>query len=168
MIDNVHKIVGVSFVLLNFGGQFLVGTQATEVVLVVIGCFIHLVAACLMGFAMIMVVQSIIQSQVLAKHTNSTVNQQNDMDSIVIYFIFCMTGLALTCIGIVLRKGSFYWNFATIILGLIASYCADPSVRKKLMSQPLLATEEVDTWSVRKEAPGAPGNAAPGNVRQRF
>eukprot|EP01059_Diplonema_ambulator_P031491 TRINITY_DN5791_c0_g1_i1.p1 TRINITY_DN5791_c0_g1~~TRINITY_DN5791_c0_g1_i1.p1 ORF type:complete len:167 (+),score=30.92 TRINITY_DN5791_c0_g1_i1:38-538(+) len=164
-VGNIHKGVAVGYIVLAVLGQAIFGSGAKETVLMVIGCFIHFIASGLLIFSLLMLFQTIFDG--IYNRNSNMGNRPMDIDMIIAYSLFSFTGLALTCVAVFLRSGSWVWNFIVLFLGIAGSAIADPQARlaiTKGSSYQRLVGEEPDTWSTTQASPQSPNTG----IRARF
>eukprot|EP01062_Namystynia_karyoxenos_P012413 TRINITY_DN14457_c0_g1_i1.p1 TRINITY_DN14457_c0_g1~~TRINITY_DN14457_c0_g1_i1.p1 ORF type:complete len:194 (+),score=53.04 TRINITY_DN14457_c0_g1_i1:81-584(+) len=157
--DSLQIGIGAVFFIANFGGQFIVGDNATETVLLVIGGFMHLVSAGLLSFSILFLFIVIFRMcRKTAPQQRRHHHADDNIDSLIAYSLFCFTGLALSCVGVFLRDGSWLWHFGTIAGGCIASAASEKgtriAIRRAIQRKP---AETPDTWSVPEKVVGARG-----------
>eukprot|EP01064_Diplonema_japonicum_P017317 TRINITY_DN2538_c0_g4_i1.p1 TRINITY_DN2538_c0_g4~~TRINITY_DN2538_c0_g4_i1.p1 ORF type:complete len:166 (+),score=8.69 TRINITY_DN2538_c0_g4_i1:88-585(+) len=163
-VDNAHKGVGAGYIILSVLGQAIFGSGAKETVLMVIGCFIHFIASGLLIFSLLMLFQTVFDG--LYNRNSNMANKAMDVDMVIAYSLFSFTGLALSCVAVFLRSGSWFWNFFVLALGIIGSAVADPQLRLAITKgspYQRIVGEEPDTWSTQQASP-----TSPNGVRARF
>ena len=113
----------------------------------VAGTLIHLFGGGLLALPLVLLVHvSLTQPS-----TSRPQGQQQsgiDVDMVITYSLFAFTGMMMTCLAVYLRAGSFYWNFFSILLGVVLAFAADPSIRTKLKKNITRTQESQKTITV--------------------
>ena len=102
-----------------------------------VGILIHYIATALLGLSLVWSL-NVVKTQLTQASEPSPSRPQGqqqsgiDVDMVIMCSLFAFTGMALTCVAVYLRAGSFYWNFFTIFLGFVLAFASEPSIRTKL------------------------------------
>eukprot|EP01062_Namystynia_karyoxenos_P067501 TRINITY_DN61483_c0_g1_i1.p2 TRINITY_DN61483_c0_g1~~TRINITY_DN61483_c0_g1_i1.p2 ORF type:complete len:188 (+),score=66.33 TRINITY_DN61483_c0_g1_i1:79-564(+) len=155
-LNKVHFLCGAFFGASNWGIQFFVGDPTRKRAAVWAGVFMHFLAAALLGFSTVLLVNAILDRSLRSIKWTS-----EKWDMAIAYVLFAFAGICLSCLGVFLRGGSWGWHASTLASGLLLGLLADVGVRqvfvRRLRPRP---PDRADTWEVPDE------HAAPG-LRRR-